>query len=95
LTSVHGEPGDAELGQGLAHFLELERLDDGGDLLHGRLRGVEEEGTPQSTFTGGTSSRGSPRATISQGFARRAILMRMPDDDLQAGDSLPAARHGR
>ena len=30
-----GEPGDADLGQRLADFVELERLDDGFDLLHG------------------------------------------------------------
>ena len=31
-----GEPGDADLGERLAHFVELERLDDGFDLLHDR-----------------------------------------------------------
>jgi hypothetical protein len=30
-----GQPGDAAPGQRLAHFLELEGLDDGGDLFHG------------------------------------------------------------
>jgi hypothetical protein len=30
----HGESGDANLGQGLAHVVQLERFDDGGDLLH-------------------------------------------------------------
>src|ERR1039457_3113953 len=33
-----GEAGDTDLGERLAHLLELERLDDGGDLLHGRLQ---------------------------------------------------------
>jgi hypothetical protein len=30
----HGESGDANLGQGFAHVVQLERFDDGGDLLH-------------------------------------------------------------
>src|SRR5205085_11192825 len=30
----HGEPGDADLRQCLAHFVELERFDDGFDLFH-------------------------------------------------------------
>jgi len=29
-----GEPGHSDLGQGFAHLFELERLDDGSDLLH-------------------------------------------------------------
>src|SRR5436190_4486495 len=32
-----GEPGDPDLGERVAHVLELERLDDGGDQLHGTL----------------------------------------------------------
>ena len=31
-----GQPGDAHLGERVAHVLELERLDDGGDQFHGR-----------------------------------------------------------
>src|ERR1051326_428161 len=34
----HGEPGDAEIGDGVADLVELERLDDGDDELHGCLR---------------------------------------------------------
>jgi hypothetical protein len=32
------QAGHADLAERLAHFLELERLDDGGDLFHGGLR---------------------------------------------------------
>jgi hypothetical protein len=31
----NGQPGDAAPGERLANFLELEGLDDGGDLFHG------------------------------------------------------------
>jgi hypothetical protein len=31
-----GEAGYPDVGQRLAHLLELERFDDGGDLFHGR-----------------------------------------------------------
>ena len=38
LTSVTVRPGHADVAQRFAHFLELEGLDDGGDLFHGGLR---------------------------------------------------------
>ena len=34
----HGQAGDADFGQRLAHFVEFERLDDGFDFLHAPLR---------------------------------------------------------
>ena len=33
----HGEPGNADLGEGLAHFVQLERLDHGFDAFHKAL----------------------------------------------------------
>ena len=35
-----GQAGDADLGERLLHLVQLERLDDGFDLLHGAPRGM-------------------------------------------------------
>src|SRR6185312_10931618 len=51
----HGEPGDAELRQRLAHLVELERLDDRFDLLHG-----SDGASPPVTMPGDFTPTSSP-----------------------------------
>src|SRR5205814_696155 len=82
------EPRDADFGQRLAHFIELERLDDGFDLLHDRFSlGCEiivtwnalksSNPSPASTRPSGTSLR-APSPSCATSSSRRSSTAAAP-----------------
>src|SRR5215207_8409802 len=73
LDIADGEAGGPDVGEGVAHLLELERLDDGDDGLHGRVSPAvtqsESSGTPVSC------PDGAPRVEWAQANAKPAATL--------------------